>query len=228
MEAHRTRRIKRDYHALNDGTDEEEGSTTQSFATFEPMTTQQELDCLPSSSQSLAPADSVSQIDLSTSADCSLLLEDDGESSPGPRNMRSTSWVWTFFDVTTLEGNTYRDGRTGKEKPNRKIMCKQARCSWYTTDSKRITSTSNMTMHLLKAHGITNNHFRQSLTTSASEETLDVWVEAKPKIAPQAQLEQNVIRWIVKETIPFTTIESPAFQRVRHLLFHTKQFDTFH
>jgi hypothetical protein len=216
MQATRTRGIRRDYRALNDGSDEEEGFAIRKIARIDVQAVETDKAGLPIDP---IPDDGVSQVevdgvDLYAGAENSPEPKEDNESYSVSKNIRSpSSWVWQYYDVTTIEGRTYRDGKTEKEKRDRRISCNRPRCPWFTLDSKRGSSTSNLTTHLYKSHGISKSKFQSSIPPSdTTQSTLDSWT--KPKVAPQAQLEQNIIRWIVMDTQPFTTIDHPDFKRV--------------
>ena len=122
------------------------------------------------------------------------------------------AWLWEYFHITVLDGEEYRDSRTGKIKTDRLIHCKEECYAWSTLDSKRAGSTSNMGIHLRVAHGKTANSQNAKLF-STLQSSLTAWVK-KPTLAPQAQLEQNVLKWLVAETLPFTTVEQDSFQQI--------------
>ncbi|KAJ8100213.1 hypothetical protein POJ06DRAFT_281345 [Lipomyces tetrasporus] len=42
------------------------------------------------------------------------------------------------------------------------------------------------------------------------------YIGQREKLSPQKLLEKNILRWIVADKQPFTTIESPAFRQIFH------------
>lgn len=149
-----------------------------------------------------------------------------GERSHEEENMGEPdrrSWIWTHFSAIAMPGKMWTPRGYSKPRENREIRCIWPSCSFSTTDEKRHGSTSNMLRHFNTRHQIAGED--QSLAekhTQAMKVVKSVThsIEKKPRAPTRLSaievLEQNVIKWIITTTQPFTVIEDPAFQQIFH------------
>ncbi|KAK9339455.1 hypothetical protein V1521DRAFT_396411 [Lipomyces starkeyi] len=145
------RQLAIDYVLLNDGYEEEEPMENVSRASG--------LKSPIESSFELGPEDSISQIvdrplsrNLTEEAQgISLVLTDDMISSQ-PTRGTANHWLWEQFEVTTLN-QLWKPKRSKKLRNDQLITCKHCR-NWSIKDSARSTSTTNMSYHLQRAHGL--------------------------------------------------------------------------
>ena len=212
----RSQRI--DYHLLNGGSDEE--ADVEDRAIKKPR-----LNPPSDRSGSVGPEESASQVDLhlptpsdsvsqgnSTRSLSDALRTDKtvSQSRIKPQNQ----WLWRQFDITPLPGKLWRPKRSRRLLEDREIQC--TRCGWKTTDSARATSTTNMKAHLAKHNvgvkmGERDSHEESDVTKNLSIASI---FRNKMKQDVRDLLERNILRWIVRDDIAFTAIESPAFQQI--------------
>lgn len=212
----RSQRI--DYHLLNDGSDEE--AEVEDRAIKKPR-----LNPPSDRSESVGPEESASQVYLNLPTPSESLPQGNstrslsealqsynsvGKSGIKPQNQ----WLWSKFDVKPLPGKLWRLKRSRRLLEDREIRCTQ--CGWKTTDSARATSTTNMKAHLAK-HSIGEK-------MGARDQDGESGTTKQPSIASifrdrveqdvRDLLERNLLRWIVRDDIAFTAIESSAFQQI--------------
>jgi hypothetical protein len=108
------------------------------------------LEYATSQSSSLAPNDSASQIQSST------LMNPFLEPPKPKRQRKETSWVYTHFQQTLLQGKTFFDKQNGKMKADIQYSCLHCTAleEWTTVKSVTKGSTSNLQKHLGQKHGI--------------------------------------------------------------------------
>ncbi|KAK9319972.1 hypothetical protein V1517DRAFT_280867 [Lipomyces orientalis] len=196
-----TRRNRPNYFLLNDGL---EASAEDRLDSHENVTTL-ENDILPSESASQIQQlrfESTIQAKSATSlAPLQEPLQHARISEP-----KSTNWPWTYFDISEFEKPwiipcAVLDNETGEK------------CGWKTTDSKRQGSTGNIIDHLRKQHSIDSPNRPEE--PKRAESSILSFIKGKERLTHQL-LEKNILRWIVAEKQPFTTLESAAFQQIFH------------
>ncbi|KAK9328153.1 hypothetical protein V1520DRAFT_282023 [Lipomyces starkeyi] len=146
------RQLAIDYVLLNDGYEGEEPMENVSRARASGLKSPIE------SSFELGPEDSISQIvdrplsrNLTEEAQgISLVLTDDVISSQ-PTRGTANHWLWEQFEVTTLN-QQWKPKRSKKLRNDQLITCKH--CRNWSIDPARSTSTTNMSYHLQRAHGL--------------------------------------------------------------------------
>ncbi|KAK9319690.1 hypothetical protein V1517DRAFT_331674, partial [Lipomyces orientalis] len=168
------------------------------------------------SSVDLGPEDSISQIasqsfpeglteevhDLESSQ-----IQTDSNISQRTRGT-SNSWLWEQFEITTLS-QQWRPKRSKKLRNDQLITCKHCQ-KWSIKDSARSTSTTNMSYHLQKSHGLPLGNDKVDATQPT---IMTMW--KRKETADTAELfEKNLIRWVVQTRQPFTVIEYPAFVKL--------------
>jgi hypothetical protein len=202
-----TRRRRINYYLLNDGSDEEEMGLDR---TSEPPE---------------VPAAIADNIPLSPSEPDTQTTETSPAAAvPAPRGFRrerpapATEWIWSYFEVTTVD-REWTVKRTGKRKLfDRDIRCAyvdentNVRCTWETTDSARQTATANMKSHLAK-HGI-NPPATENPAPSQKQPSIANLLAKKANLTVQQLLDENILRWVVTSKQPFTIVEEPDFQQV--------------
>ncbi|KAK9257685.1 hypothetical protein V1519DRAFT_470390 [Lipomyces tetrasporus] len=114
--------------------------------------------------------DSISQITSQSSP--TALSEEvyDLESAPvrtdsnSSRRTRGTSnyWLWEQFEIRTVS-QQWRPKRSKKLRYDQLITCKHCQ-KWSIKDSARSTSTTNLSYHLQKCHGLPLGNDRESST----------------------------------------------------------------
>ncbi|ODQ68726.1 hypothetical protein LIPSTDRAFT_40375, partial [Lipomyces starkeyi NRRL Y-11557] len=189
-----TRGKRIDYFVLNDGSDEE-------------ALPEDRLDSSPpyDSGDSLRnsevfPSESASAVEPSQEIpdDASLTCQPQSSRDTDPSKSESKGWqCWDYFDITEAIDREIHcsvlDEKTGQQ------------CSWKTTDSKRQSSTSNMEEHLRKRHSI-EAHERPEPAKKPKSSIL-AYLGEREKLSPQKLLQKNILRWVVADKQPFTTIE---------------------
>ncbi|KAK9311835.1 hypothetical protein V1524DRAFT_441234, partial [Lipomyces starkeyi] len=71
-----------------------------------------------------------------------------------------------------------------------------------------------MIEHLRKRHSIEARERPEPAKKPKS--SILAYIGQREKLLPQKLLEKNILRWIVADKQPFTTIESPAFRQIFH------------
>ncbi|KAK9484471.1 hypothetical protein V1527DRAFT_497503 [Lipomyces starkeyi] len=183
------RQLPIDYVLLNDGYEGEEPMENISRASG--------LKSAIESSFELGPEDSISQIvdrplsrNLTEEAQgISLVLTDDVISSQLSRGT-ANHWLWEQFEVTTLN-----------QQNDQLITCKHCR-NWSIKDSARSTSTTKMSYHLQRAHGLGVSND----TKNTNQPTIMTMWNQKQTVNVTELLERNLIRWVVLTRQPFTQI----------------------
>ncbi|KAK9241486.1 hypothetical protein V1506DRAFT_440602, partial [Lipomyces tetrasporus] len=223
-----TRGHRQNYLALNDGYDTD-------VQTEDPNSSPilDAADAGPSSRRY-----SISQIELDTEVDSLIQLSESGilpsESASQSQSLNSTisersviqkgrkeSWFWQYFSTTETRSEWY-DNRIKKRKfVDRIIECavidehSGKQCSWSTTDSKRQSSSSNITRHLRDVHCILSPGAKQVVLPSNASITRFLGKgKESASLTHQQILEKNIIRWVVTSYQPFTVIESAEFQTI--------------
>lgn len=203
---------------MNGGSDEE--ADVEGRAIKKPR-----LNPLSDRSESVGPEESASQVylNLPTPAESLPRGNSTRNLSEALQSSKSVSksgirpqnqWLWSQFDVKSLPGKLWRPKRSRRLLEDREIQCIQ--CGWKTTDSARATSTTNMKAHLAK-HNISEkvgerDRDRESCTTKQPSITSIFRNRVEQDV--RDLLERNILRWIVRDDIAFTAIESPAFQQI--------------
>ncbi|KAK9237946.1 hypothetical protein V1525DRAFT_342647, partial [Lipomyces kononenkoae] len=158
-----TRGNRQDYLALNDGYDSETQTDTRCYSPILDAT-----DPGPSSlNDSIGQPESDPPVDPILLSDSEILgsesvsqpQSDIAGSSVTQRGAKE-SWFWQYFNCTETRSEWF-DNRTKKRKfVDRIIQCAVVDdrtgkgCNWSTTDSKRQSSSSNITRHLKEVHSI--------------------------------------------------------------------------
>jgi hypothetical protein len=124
------------------------------------------------------------------------------------KTIAATKWLWTYFTITITDQPWITRAKKQVQQ-DRLIQCKQ--CNWETYDSVRSGSTGNMEYHLKKRHDITAPSSESSASTQLS---ILESLSKKPKLSTIAQLQENLLRWFIKDKVAFTTIESPSFRQI--------------
>ncbi|KAK9326431.1 hypothetical protein V1517DRAFT_252076, partial [Lipomyces orientalis] len=194
-----------DYYSLDDGSDEE--AEPQDRLPKRPRLTAQSIIDI--------SIDNVASRDVFPEESASRLLEDESvadntsSTSTKSRQRPATEWIWPYFSATVLPDKQWLNKRSKKMEDDKEICCRQPGCTWKTFNSKRGTSTSNMKLHL-QQHGITSDI---TVSTTGQRTISAIW-QHHDKLSHQARLERNLLRWMVTELQPFTTIESPTFRSI--------------
>lgn len=127
--------------------------------------------------------------------------------------------MWEYFQITDIN-QEWINPRSKKHEPkDRIIRCINidncgVQCPWQTADSLRQSSTTNMQRHLEK-HTIFSPHSQHTVNTKKQPNIMDIMVKSQ-SLSQQELLERNILRWIIKEKLSFTTVESPAFYQIFH------------
>jgi hypothetical protein len=224
-----TRGNRQNYLALNDGYDNEAlpedqlSSPTPELSTL-PTFTRIELDTfLDTPDVEINPSESASQSlsypISSTAADSSIVLYASQNPLHKPKN---EAWFWAYFSRHEVPREWYTRKHKKRKLMDLDIQCSIVdqdtgkQCSWVTTDSKRQSSTSNLTLHLLRKHSIYPPGTLVPEPVKKSKGTLpSLWGKREEEnLTCQQQLEKDILRWIVVDKQPFTTIESPEFRQI--------------
>ncbi|KAJ8098121.1 hypothetical protein POJ06DRAFT_179750, partial [Lipomyces tetrasporus] len=127
-------------------------------------------------------------------------------------------WPWTYFEISELE-NPWIVKKSNKRKLidseiRRAVLDEEPaeKCGWKTTDSKRQASTDNIIDHLRKQHSIDSPN--KVTEPKRAEPSILSFINGKGTLTDQQLLEKNILRWIVVEKQPLTTLESPACQQI--------------
>ncbi|KAK9242087.1 hypothetical protein V1506DRAFT_445142, partial [Lipomyces tetrasporus] len=131
------------------------------------------------------------------------------------------SWFWPYFTCTETRSEWF-DNRTKKRKfADRIIQCAVVddgtgkECNWSTTDSKRQSSSTNMTRYLREVHSILPPGAKQVvLPPKATITRFSRKSKENANLTNQQILEKNIIRWVVASCQPFTVIESAEFRKI--------------
>ncbi|KAJ5974771.1 hypothetical protein N7481_008478 [Penicillium waksmanii] len=208
---------QRDYLALNYGyednvPDEDQYSDFPSQATpFSDSFEAIQNDQTDLSFDQILPSESASQT-IRTDPDTSSYLS--AVSLPSiqkrPRKtIAESQWLWGHFDIELINRPWMTRAKKAKAK-DRLINCKE--CNWETSDSARSGSTKNMQLHLENQHAI---KAPLSLSSDSTRQpSIIAALNKKPKLSTIAQFQENILRWIVKEKMAFTTIEAPSFHQI--------------
>lgn len=116
-----------------------------------PRTTSPNEENLPSSTQgkgigkeiNISPAETPSQIDIET-----LESREVTPSTTSTASKTKNQWMWEYYNVTELS-TSWSDKRK-RLRRDRRIDCFQPNCNWTTSDSRRMSNTSNLVGHLAK------------------------------------------------------------------------------
>ncbi len=116
--------------------------------------------------------------------------------------------MWEYYNVTELS-TSWSDKRK-RLRRDRRIDCFQPNCNWTTSDSRRMSNTSNLVGHLAK-----HNIFAPSVSVEqAPTQTLEkLWFKTS-QLSLQEKLKQNILRWIVADHQSFSTIENVEFRQI--------------
>ncbi|ODQ71383.1 hypothetical protein LIPSTDRAFT_74041 [Lipomyces starkeyi NRRL Y-11557] len=152
-----------DYLLLNDGYEGDEPTMMENIL---PGTAQSPVE----SSIDMGPEDSISQIGSQTVSTGLTAEAHDLESSPiqtasnSSQRTRGTSnsWLWEQFEITTLS-QQWRPKRSKKLRSDQLITCKHCQ-KVSIKDSARSTSTTNMSYHLQKSHGLPLGNDKEDTT----------------------------------------------------------------
>jgi hypothetical protein len=165
-------------------------------------------------SDSILPSESASQ-SITPSPLSSLIKR--------PRKTTS-KWLWDHF-ITTPIDQPWMNRAKKMILPDRLIRCKE--CKWETFDSVRSGSTSNLQYHLKQKHDI---KAPSSESSSSTDKQLSITesLSKKPKLSTIAQLQENLLRWFIKDKVAFMTIESPSFRQIFTDLGHDEALFSRH
>lgn len=203
---------QRDYLALNYGYEDNVPIEDQ-YPDYPIQTTpfSDTLDTIQTTPDSILPSESASQTiipDHDTSSYLSIVSRPSTRKRPR-KTALSTQWLWGHFDIISIK----RPWTTRAKKPmdtDRLIQCKK--CNWGTSDSVRSGSSKNMELHLYTQHTLSEPS--SSSSDSIKQPSIVDSFNMKPKLSVVAQFQENILRWIVKEKMAFTTIESPSFRQI--------------
>jgi hypothetical protein len=185
--------FKIDYYVLNDGSDENEPSSKRvkeasNAIDSESFNTTEDV-IVPSESASQGPA-----------------LIGDGELSTISTPSRAkTSSVWEYFDRIELD-KMWVDGN-GNQRKDYAFSCKLCRPferPSYTMSHQR-GSTSVLKRHLQKKHGLQKSDEGNSLITQFVREG---------EVSKKGNVKDNLLKWIVTTSQPFTVVQDPNFQEL--------------
>ncbi|KAK9246426.1 hypothetical protein V1506DRAFT_436959, partial [Lipomyces tetrasporus] len=201
-----TRRNRPNYFLLNDGIDEE--ASPEDRLDSSPNVISLENDVLPLESASqtqqlqfeLSAETQVEQLStIQTESSISIAPLQETLRHGGRSKPQSTKWPWTYFEISELENPwIIRCAVLDKETAEK--------CGWKTTDSKRQASTGgNMIDHLRKQHSIDSPNKVEE--PKRAESSILSFINGKGTLTHQQLLEKNILRWIVVEKQPFTTLE---------------------
>ncbi|KAK9326393.1 hypothetical protein V1517DRAFT_349850 [Lipomyces orientalis] len=186
-----TRRNRPNYFLLNDGLDDEASAE-------DPLDSHENQLRFESLAKTQVEESSTIQAESATSlAPLQEPLQHARISEP-----KSTNWPWTYFEVSEFENPWIVKKSNRRKLIDREIRCAVLdnetgeKCGWKTTDSKRQGSTGNMIDHLRKQHSIDSPN--------------------RPEEPKRAESKKNILRWIVAEKQPFTTLEWASFQQIFH------------
>ncbi|KAK9250865.1 hypothetical protein V1507DRAFT_393933, partial [Lipomyces tetrasporus] len=169
------------------------------------------------------PSESASAVESSQEIpdDAGLTCQPQSSRDIEPSKSESKSWqCWDYFDITDVNRPWILKKSNIRKTINREICCSVLdektgqQCSWKTTDSKRQSSTSNMVEHLRKRHSIEAQERPEPAKKPKS--SILTYIGQREKLSSQKLLEKNILRWIVADRQPFTTIESEAFRQIFH------------
>ncbi|KAK9384935.1 hypothetical protein V1515DRAFT_609952 [Lipomyces mesembrius] len=165
-----TRGYRQKYLALNDGYDSEVLPEYQLWRSptpgpsYNPIFGQRELDSfIDISDIEVLFSDSVSQSTPQPGADSSIVSrssKDIALPSVRPHTDKKKAWLWAYFTQKEIPREWYDQKYKKRRTTDTRIQCSIVDertcivCDWYTSDSKRHASTSNMTNHLLRKHSI--------------------------------------------------------------------------
>ncbi|KAK9234164.1 hypothetical protein V1525DRAFT_350703, partial [Lipomyces kononenkoae] len=204
-----------DYFVLNDGSDEEA-----------PLEDRLDSSPPPDSGDSLRDSE-IFPSESASAVESSQELPDDAALTCQPQSSRNTesskpeskSWqCWDYFDITEVNRPWTLKKSNIRKAIDREIHCSVLdektgqQCSWKKTDSKRQSSTSNKVEHLRKRHSIEAQERPEPAKKPKS--SILAYLGEREKLSPQKLLQKNILRWIVADKQPFTTIESPADSNV--------------
>lgn len=134
----------------------------------------------------------------------------------------STEWIWDHF-ITTSINQPWMNRAKKMIKQDRLIQCKE--CKWETFDSVRKGTTSNLQYHLKAKHDIKSPSSESSIDQQLS--IIEV-LNKKPKLSTIGQLQENLLRWFIKDKVAFMTIESPYFRQIFTDLGHEEALFSRH
>ncbi|KAJ5987720.1 Dynamin [Penicillium waksmanii] len=203
---------QRDYLALNYGYEDNVPIEDQ-YPDYPTQTTlfSDTLDTIQTTPDSILPSESASQTiipDPDTSSCLSIVSQPSTRKRPR-KTALSTQWLWGHFDIISIK----RPWTTRAKKPmdtDRLIQCKK--CNWETSDSVRSGSSKNIELHLYTQHTLSEPS--SSSSDSVKQPSIVDSFNMKPKLSVVAQFQENILRWVVKEKMAFTTIESPSFRQI--------------
>jgi hypothetical protein len=220
-----SQRAKRhNYHLLNDGSDNEAVDEGPPFKKPRLPPNIDAIEHRPPHSDSLGPEDSASQSNQAQSLLLNAATEQsdsaqisDTEShtdtlsvSKKPKTPRvGNQWLWAQFEITNLSGQSYTPRKSKKTMEDRVSRC--IHCDWSIRDSTRLGSTSNMKYHLATKH-----HMQKEMEEVKRTPQPSVLAMLKQRSIAESHLllERNLLQWIVREHMPFTTVETASFRQI--------------
>ena len=93
-------------------------------------------------------------------------------------------------------------------KPDKLVIC--SLCTWSTTEAILQGSSSNLGTHLKNTYQIVKPG-TVLLVQTTSNITSFLVQKPQPQVSVLEQLERNILRWIVVELKPFSSVEAPTF-----------------
>ena len=133
-----------------------------------------------------------------------------------PKSQDQTSFVWSHFEEVEQDiptGSSSIGPPTKRKRQNsNSYRCLEPGCGKVLRISEKSNaSTSNLKRHLNRIHHIDAN----SLKAAGQDGPIDAWINGDEGMVPKSpseKLEESIVEWIVVDNLPFTTVESAAFQ----------------
>ena len=212
-----SRAPRRDYLRMNDGSDEE-GDSDDS----QPPRSRRRIDPAPE----ITLNESVSQVNElvsqapSTNSNTGSLVSQSSSSRRGYKPKSKDSWLWNSFHVIDLEKDYFH--KTARVmRPDKLITCSICN-NWSTTEAVLQGSLSNLGYHLKKTHRISKPGTVLQAPSTRTTPNITSFLVQQPQSQPQVQvpvsvleqLEKNILRWIVVELEPFSSVEALTFQQI--------------
>ncbi|KAK9359154.1 hypothetical protein V1504DRAFT_364033, partial [Lipomyces starkeyi] len=131
-------------------------------------------------------------------------------------NYKKRAWFLAYFTQKEIPHQWYEKKYKERRSTDTEIQCSIVDertgivCNWRTSDSKRHSSTSNMTNHLLRKHSIRPRDAMSPEPVKAkSRATLpSLWGgKDREDMTHQQRLERNILRWVISNKQAFTVIE---------------------
>ena len=200
------------YHALNNGSDEEVPEEDQIFKKPQ-LTSQSTINSSTIDSsisyELILPEDSASQVLPNLSIPTESSQSDISLSSRpllDPRIKPQNQWLWKQLSVNLLPGKLWQPKQAKRQVKDQEICC--IYYIWKTTDSARATSTSNMRTHLVKQHGFLEDIQDlqwEDLETRPNQQSIATMFKKRTDADIIKTLEQNIICWSVINCMAFIT-----------------------